>query len=226
MANGKRIAILSVCLSAGALFLAAHAKASEVHGYYLETRTCQVYTGPCFANGEIGLAGKDAIMAWDIETGSHQGVDLAGLKVVLVLAGSDTLAYRGVDDPQQLKSLLILDERATADQQKALADFARTHAGRAGREVRKTITAPIDMSLDLAELKGNLTAGKAVKLSTRKARPGDCICSNEVAFYPPLAKLTNFVPGVTLEGEFSGKGLGARWSTPDSRSSYMGVFDY
>jgi hypothetical protein len=47
-----------------------------------------------------------------------------------------------------------------------------------------------------------------------------------MAFYPPLVKLTNFAPGVTVEGEFSGRGLGTNWSTPDSRSSYMGVFDY
>jgi hypothetical protein len=202
------------------------ALASDLHGAYLETRTCQVYTGPCFANSEMGLAGKEAIMAWDIETGSHQGVDLAGLKVVLVLSASDTLGHRGLDDPQKVKSLLIVDEKANCQQREALASFVKDHAGRAGKEIRETIAAPIDMSLDLADLTGNLTAGKAVKLTTRKAKHGDCICSNETAFYPPLAKLTNFVPGVTIEGEFSGRGLGTKWSTPDSRSAYMGLFDY
>jgi hypothetical protein len=65
-----------------------------------------------------------------------------------------------------------------------------------------------------------------VKLSTRKAKPGDCICSNELAFYPPLAKVDRFVPGVSLEAEYKGRGLGTSWSTPDSRSSYMGEFVY
>jgi hypothetical protein len=209
-----------------AAVIVAPAAASDLHGAYLETRTCQVYTGPCFANSEVGLAGKDAIMAWNIETGSHQGVDLAGLKVVLVLTASDTLAHRGVDDPQEVKSLLIVDEKANTQQREALAAFVKEHAGRAGQEVRETISAPIDMSLDLAELKGELSAGDAVKLTTRKVKQGDCICSNEVQFYPPLAKLSNFAAAVTVEGEFTGRGLGTTWSTPDSRSAYLGVFDY
>ena len=59
--------------------------ASEVGGVYMETRTCAVYTGPCFANAEMGLTGKDAIMAWSIESGAHDGVDVAGLNVVVVV---------------------------------------------------------------------------------------------------------------------------------------------
>ena len=87
-------------------------------------------------------------------------------------------------------------------------------------------SAPIEMSLDKLELNGKLQAGETVKLETRKARPSDCICSNESAYYPPLAKVTNFAPGVALEGEFKGRGLGTRWSIPDSRSAYMATFDY
>ena len=31
----------------------------SITGTYLETRTCQVYTGPCFANAETALTGRD-----------------------------------------------------------------------------------------------------------------------------------------------------------------------
>jgi hypothetical protein len=192
----------------------------------LETRTCQVYTGPCFANGEVGLAGKDAIMAWSIQRGQHQGVDLTGLNVVVVLNSSDTLGFGGINDAKRLKSVIVVDEQAKGRQREALIDFAREHAGRAGGAVVRVDVAPIEMSLDVAELKGKLAAGKNVKLVTRKANPGDCICSNESAYYPPLAAVENFVPGVTLEGEFTGRGLGSRWSTPDSRSAYMATFAY
>ena len=43
--------------------------------------------------------------------------------------------------------------------------------------------------------------GEFARLKTRKARHGDCICSNESAYYPPLTKLKGFVPGVTIEGD-------------------------
>ena len=200
--------------------------AGEVRGVYLETRTCQVYTGPCFANAETGLAGKNAIMAWKIEEGIHQGVDLSGLQVVVVVRASDTLGFRGLESPKSVQSVVLVDDRAHGPQRAALVDFARQHAGRAGEAVVRVDSEPIRMALDTATLDGELTAGKAVVLNTRKARPGDCICSNEAAYYPPLAKVTQFAPGVTLEGEFRGRGLGTRWSTPGDRSAYMATFAY
>ena len=43
---------------------------------------------------------------------------------------------------------------------------------------------------------------------------------------PPLAKVNRFAPGVAVEAEYKGVGLGATWSTPESRSVYMGEFTY
>ena len=202
------------------------AQASEVSGTYLETRSCQVYTGPCFANAETALAGKDAIMAWNIEAGKHEGVDLAGMSVVVVISASDTLAFGGVDDPKSMKAAIIVDEKASGATRDALISFAKSHAGRAGKEVVRVDSAPIQMGLDLGSLAGTLEAGKLVKLSTRKAKLTDCICTNEVAYYPPLAKLQNFASGVTIEAEYKGRGLGTSWSTPGSRSAYMATFVY
>lgn len=200
--------------------------ADAITGKYLESRTCQVYTGPCFANAETALAGRDAMMAWSIEHGKQGSVDLAGLSVVMVVRGDDTLGYQGVEDPKELKAAVIVDAKANSEQRQALLQFVKDRTGRAGREIVRVDTAPIAMSLDTLELKGSLTAGDLVKLSTRKAEPGDCICSNEVAFYPPLAQVEHFAPGVSVEAEYKGKGLGSRWSTPDSRSAYMGEFVY
>lgn len=221
--------ILRFAALAGVLSIAAtpvFADTAQISGTYLETRTCQVYTGPCFANGEVNLAGKDAIMAWSIAQGQRDGVSLDGLSVVVVLNASDTLGFAGLDGPKELKSVILVDQRADSAQHEALVGFAKEHAGRAGESVVRIDAAPIRMSLDVAELRGRLEAGKNLKLVTRQARPGDCICSNESAYYPPLAKVKNFVPGVTIEGNFTGRGLGSRWSTPDSRSAYMATFSY
>jgi len=200
--------------------------ADSVSGTYLESRTCQIYTGPCFANAETALAGREAVMAWNIESGKKDNVDLAGLSVVMVVRGNDTLAYKGVEDPSELKSAVIVDAKATSQQREALIAFVKEHTGRAGKEIVRVDAVPIEMSLDSVELKANLKAGEVVKVSTRKAKPGDCICSNELQFYPPLAALDRFAAGVAIEAEFKGPGLGAIWSTPDSRSVYMGEFTY
>ena len=212
---------LSVCLAATNLLHAV-----DVTGTYLEARTCQVYTGPCFANAEVGLTGNDAIMAWNIERGAQGDVDLSGLNVIVVVNATGTLGFKGIDDPKQVKSVIFVDQRANQPQREALVDFAKKHSGRAGESVVRVDASPIKMSLDKFELDGRLEAGKAVKLVTRKAKPGDCICSNESAYYPPLAKVEHFAAGVALEGHFKGRGLNSRWSIPDSRSAYMATFAY
>ena len=58
--------------AAGFLFLvgisvSAHA---AIKGNYVEVRSADVYTGPCFANAEVGLEGKQAILAWRVSQGS------------------------------------------------------------------------------------------------------------------------------------------------------------
>lgn len=221
---------LALAVAVAALLFAGMESASAatglVKGIYLETRTCQVYTGPCFANAESGLAGKDAIMAWHIDQGVHEGVELNGLSVVVVVNASDTLGFQGLDNAAQVRSVVLVDDRATPDQREALLGFAKFHAGKAGEQIVRVDTRPINMSLNLGTLHGELSAGKEVKLSTRQAKQGDCICSNEVAYYPPLARVEHFVPAVTVEGEFQGRGLGSRWSTPESRSAYMATFSY
>lgn len=218
----RSLVALTVLLS-----LTLSASAGELRGVYMETRTCQVYTGPCFANAESGgLAGRDAIMAWKIQDGSQDGVDLTGLSVVVVVNATDTLGFRGLDNARQLKSVVLVDDQASAQQREALLRFVKAKAPQAARGVVRTESKPIAMDLDILTLEGKLQAGKEVTLATRKARPGDCICSNESAYYPPLAAVENFVPGVTLEGKFNGRGLGSRWSTPGDRSAYMGTFRY
>lgn len=215
-----------ICLIACVVIGSPVTSASEIAGTYIEARTCQVYTGPCFAMGEVGLAGKHAVMSWSIAKGKQADVDLAGLKVAVVVRASDTLGHAGLEDARELESLIIVDQQATPRQRRALVDFVKSHAGKAGRNVASVRMASIDMELDTAELKGSLQAGELVQIKARKARPGDCICSNESAYYPPLAKLEGCVPGVTIEGEVSARGLGSRWSIPDSRTAYLGTFVY
>jgi hypothetical protein len=165
-------------------------------------------------------------MAWSISRGDFNGVDLAGLKVIVALKTTETLAFDGIDGAGDVKSVIIVDETAKGPRREALIEFAKQHCGKAGDAVQRIDTAPIAMTLDESELHGKLEAGKLVKLETRRATKGDCICANETAYYPPLTELRNFAPGVTSVGEFNGRGLGTQWSTPESRSAYVATFKY
>src|SRR5713101_5228972 len=84
----------------------APAGAAELTGKYVEARTCDVYTAPCFANAEMNLAGKHAVLGWRVDQGAIDGVKLVGLSVVAVIAASDTL---GLQPTGPSKSLIIVD---------------------------------------------------------------------------------------------------------------------
>lgn len=112
----------------------------------MESRTCQVYTGPCFVNAEVGLAGKEAVMAWRILEGMHNGIDLSGLNVVLALQCTKALGFQGIEGAGDVRSVILVDETAKGPRRDALIDFAKAHAGNAGATVVRIDDAPITMS--------------------------------------------------------------------------------
>ncbi|RMG49335.1 MAG: DUF1326 domain-containing protein, partial [Acidobacteria bacterium] len=99
-------------------------RAQHIRGTYVETRSADVYTGPCFANAEVGLVGDRAILAWRIERGQWQGVRLDGLSVVGVIKARATLGDP-YSDPYPAEAVLIVDEKATPEQRTALIRFAQ-----------------------------------------------------------------------------------------------------
>jgi len=202
--------------------------ADEISGNYLETRTCDVYTGPCFANAQVGLTGRQAIMAWNIETGTHEGTDLSGLNVVLVIRAADTLGFGGtvVVRPDPIKSVILVDERATDAQRAALASFVKRHAARVTGDVVRVASLPIEMRFDLIDMECRLEAGKEARLVTRRLVARDRCCTNEEIFYPPLTEVEHSAPAFTIDGGFAGRGLGQTWSNPKTRSSFLATFAY
>lgn len=217
----------TVCAMVAMTYAPLATSANGLKGDYLETRTCDVYTGPCFANGQVGLGGNDAMMAWSIDRGSYNGVDLAGLKVVVITTASDTLGFGGTlkINPQNIRSIVIADEAATPEQHEALVAFAGHYARHAG-EIVKVVSAPIEMSADHFEAVGILKAGDLANLTTRRLNAGDCVCSNEETFYPPLNEVKNATPAYTVAADFNGPALGTKWSNHETRSAFLASFSY
>src|SRR5690606_9902987 len=81
--------------------------ALTVQGDYVEARTCDVYTGACFANAEVNEAGKEATLAWKVRRGGVDGTSLEGLSVVAVVRANATLGDP-YGDPLPSRSILLL----------------------------------------------------------------------------------------------------------------------
>jgi hypothetical protein len=194
----------------------------------MEARTADVYTGPCFANSEVGLAGDLAVMGWKIEKGSWQGVNLDGLGVMGVVHASGTLGDVTAT-VYPVKAVLIVDERANAEQRLALKSFAQKMGGALLADVVRVEYQPVEFSAqdgNIHSMNAVMTAGPMAKLETRALTPGDQICHNESVYYQPLTKTDHAMAAYTVANDFNGKGLGTVWNYTGNRGSFLGTFHY
>jgi hypothetical protein len=216
----KRILIFSAF---ALLFTSAPLSAADLTGQYIEARTTDVWTGPCFANADVNLGGKQAIMAWKIDKGEFNKVNLDGLGVVAVLAASDTL---GTQQTGRGKAVLIVDERANTEQKDALIALAKQQSGELLGNVVAVRTACVELNVCKCTDGGcgTLRAGDA-RLETRCLdHKHDKVCGNESAFFPPLARDVKAEAALAAENTYSGKGLDGTWKDSGRRSAYLGTF--
>jgi len=235
-----------VAAACGALALAvpAFAAAAEIKGDYVESRTADVYTGPCFSNAETFIVGDQAVMAWKVTEGSWKGVDLKGLSVAAAVVGSTTFSQ---DDPSKARALLIVDEKATPAQREALISMAKALGGERLNNVACVKSSMIILTVEAHEMTAEEEAAEKARhvlhpmphaprasfwapgiaeMLTRPLDDGDHACGNEVVAYEPLSKGATVQPAYTLGHTFKGEGLNTRWSTPNNRGSFVGHFAY
>lgn len=207
------------------LVLSTLAFAQQIRGNYIETRSADVYTGPCFANGEVNLAGDEAIMAWHIQSGSWSNVPLDGLTVAAAVKARATLGDPYAS-PYPARAVLIVDDQASPAQQAALAAFAHQMAGKLLGQVEQVISAPVEFAMS-SEHHGVavLRAGQFATVRTRPINEGDHLCGNEATFYPPLTQVAHSMPAVALTDSYHGPGLGVDWEAHGRRSAFVGTFE-
>jgi hypothetical protein len=223
MRYGKILAGLAILtLPAGTVLadgaLPGRTKAS-IRGEYVEARTCAVWIGSCFANGEVNLMGKNAIVGWTVTEGSWDGVTLDGLKIVAVLNAEGTLQtkYEG-----KVTSIAYVDKKATEAQASALVAMAKAlapdHLGDVRKVERRNITSA------RKGIEATLVVEKELQLKTQAVCVCDQASCNAYLFYPAFSKSTEVESAKTIAHSFEGEGLGVRWSDPERQSAMVGTF--
>jgi hypothetical protein len=211
------------CLLLPALLAPVAVPSPEVRGHYVEARTCDVFTGSCFANADTGLTGKNAVLAWKVESGTVAGTRIDGLGVVAVLAATDTL---GLKQSGKGKAVLLVDEKATTAQRDALVQFVKAQAGNLVGDVVAIRSAPVEVSICACDGEGCATVSAgSVKVSTRCIDgQHDKACGNETTIYPPLARGVTAKAAVAAEHSFTGKDLNETWNDAGRRGAFVGSF--
>jgi hypothetical protein len=216
----------------------ALAQAVEVQGDYVEARNADVFTGPCFSNAEIFIYGKQAVMAWKVNRGTWNGVDVAGLCVAAAVQSDTTFTQ---DNPARARAVLIVDSRADQRQRSALVDMAKTLGGARLGNDPAVVATRMQLKIESRHAAGegahqahgmpqapraSFWAAGIAQIVTRPLDDRDHMCGNEVVAYPPLSSSVEAKPAYTLAHQFKGDGLDARWDDPNCRSSFVGHFAY
>jgi hypothetical protein len=206
------------------LILSTSALGQQIRGEYIETRSADVYTGQCFANGEVNLAGDEAILAWHVQSGSWDGVSLDGLTVAAAVHANATLGDPYAN-PYPARAVLLVDDQASPQQRSALVAFAHQMGGELLRHAQQVIPAPMELVVN-PEHHGvaMLRAGQFATVQTRPVNDKDHLCGNEETFYPPLTQLTHSMPAVALTDSYRGPGLDVDWESHGRRSAFVGTF--
>lgn len=198
--------------------------AQQIRGYYIESRSTDVYVAQCFANGEAGLTGNQALLAWHVTEGSWKGVKLDGLSVAAAVRAQATLGDP-YGHPYPAEAVLMVDDAANAEQRQALIALAQHEGGKLLEHVARVEYVPVVLEVPQNhEGHAVLRAGNLATIITRPLNHHDHICGNETNFYPPLTNVQNATSAVALTDEFRGTGLDSQWSAHGRRSAYIAEF--
>jgi hypothetical protein len=216
-----------LCLTAlfSVLAGAVSADTPQITGDYLEARTCNVYAGSCFVNGEMGLTGKEAILVWSVQTGSWKGTRLDGLKVIAALAAHETLGDQQAR-PVSAQAVLVVDERAGAEQKAALTDLAQTLGGKLISHIVEVRSAEIEVILKTSgeTTTATVKAGNILALSTLGITKQKTPCGNAEIWYPPLTEVVEARAGFTALAAYYGLDLNRTWEATNLAGSYIAKF--
>jgi len=192
-------------------------------GVYVEARSAQVFIGGCVWNSEAMTIGREAVMAWRIDKGQIDGLEVAGLSVVAAIAGDENLA---INPDAARRTVLFIDAAATPEQRQALTELYVTRNAPMFGDVIDIVAAPIAF-VDTAG-GYRVEAGSEVKLEAKALHvdhKGLNQCG-EAQWYQPFVELQDSHLGMALEHSYRGTTLSARWSDPHKQSAFFGRFEF
>jgi len=191
-----------------------------VTGQYLEDRSSRVYGCPCEWSSEYASYGREAVLAWKIESGEYEGESLAGLRLAAVLAGEFTLS----DSTSPRRSTLFVDAYAPLAQRRAGVAWLRSQYDEILGHVLGVHEAPIEFKLDADS--ALLRVGDVIDVRMRRANLLEDTPSWASLLYDPFITLSSSTLGTTLNNEYNGEAeLLMRWTRQDAAiTGYYGTF--
>jgi hypothetical protein len=211
---------LALVLTCGAALNGSRAESNGLRGVYVEARTASVFAGACHYNGELTTAGREALLAWSVESGSWDGVQLAGVRALAVVGSESNLT----DSLATRRSELVVDSSASAAQAAALARAFESAYGRVLGRVVGVRRAPVSFHAEGKTYKV-VEYGRAVL--DVEAMPDDLCCRMpQMVWYTPLVPVEGRKVGHTRAAGYAGGAAGEAWQRAGENSAFYGGFSF
>jgi hypothetical protein len=215
------VLIAAVALAAAGLIAAAPAvPTATITGDYVEARSASVFAGACHYNGELVTDGREAIMAWNVASGSWNGVDLGGVRAAAMVAADANLA----DEHATRKSELVIDSAATAAQAAAFANAVQTRFHTTLGDILSVRRAAITFTHTSAGY--TVQADHFIALSIQPMPNAECCKQPNLIWYQPLVPLSNRKVGYTTNAAYTAGTHGDAWQRSGENSAFYGNFSF
>jgi hypothetical protein len=164
-----------------------------------------------------------AVLGWNITHGTWNGEELDGLSIVAIVESQGSL---GTPIEGQLRTLVLIDVKATKKQKDALLYLFREFAPRFARRVKKVRSVKFRFQRgdhDLL-LEAEKTLSLRVKLHEHTGVECESICGKDPQPQKPLCLHVQGERAVATKDLYSGSDLPVRWSAKDSGRTLAGRF--
>ena len=190
----------------------------DVRGRYVEARTASVYAGACHYGGEATTDGREALLAFHVESGTRSGVDLAGGDVAVLVRGEANLA----DARAPRRSIVYVSASESRERRDALVATVRERCAPvvgAVDEVRA-----VDLSMRITDDGYAVRASGLFELEGAAMPDRACCKMPYNVWYAPFVRVEKPLVGLNRSFVASDKALGAMWSRPGENAAFLGRF--
>jgi hypothetical protein len=157
------------------------------------------------------------MMAWNVTSGSWQGVDLAGVRAMAIVNAEDNLGNGNAARESQI----LIDSSATRAQSLAMFNALKEKYASSLGKIVSVKNVPISFVRN-----GNKFAVATDKAAIDvQAMPDDLCCRMpNLVWYTPLVGLENRKVGYTTNANYSGSEISEPWSRSGENSAFYGSF--
>jgi hypothetical protein len=214
------ILLVVLAVFSSAITITSLGESVAVRGDYVEVRTASVFAGACHYNGEVTTTGRDALMAWNVNSGQWRGVDLAGVRVVAIVTADANLS----DNDAARQSEIVIGNNASDEQSRAILEAVRSKYATSLGRIISVRRGPL--SFEHQGKTYSVTANNVASIDV-EAMPNDLCCKMpNLVWYSPLVPLENRKVGYTTKARYTGDVVGDAWQRSGENSAFYGRFSF